>query len=59
MGFIICLIQQQYGLVTLNGSTLVYPVKLELTNFIGIVGTVLVLGYITSFVTVKTTSNKL
>ncbi len=59
IGLGICLAQKQYGLITLNGSSLAYPVKFEFTNLASIIGTVCILGYITSLVTIRFNHNKL
>lgn len=48
LGFIICWIQQRYGLIKLNSETLLmqsYPVTLKLKDFIVVPFTVLLIGY--------------
>lgn len=48
LGFIICWIQQKYGLVKLNSETLLmeaYPVVMKLRDFIIVPATVLIIGY--------------
>ncbi len=48
LGFIICWIQQQYGLVKLQSNSLImdaYPVVLKLRDFIIVPATVLLIGY--------------
>jgi lipoprotein-releasing system permease protein len=48
LGFIICWIQERYGLIKLNSETLLmqsYPVVLKLKDFIIVPFTVLVIGY--------------
>ena len=48
LGFIVCWLQQTYGLVKLNSESLImdsYPVVLKLKDFIIVPGTVLLIGY--------------
>jgi lipoprotein-releasing system permease protein len=48
LGFIICWLQQTYGLVKLNSETLImdsYPVVMKLRDFIIVPSTVLLIGY--------------
>jgi len=48
LGFIICWLQQTYGLVKLNSESLImdsYPVVLKIKDFIIVPGTVLLIGY--------------
>jgi lipoprotein-releasing system permease protein len=48
LGFIICWIQQTYGVIRLNTSTLImesYPVVMKLRDFIIIPATVLLIGF--------------
>ncbi len=48
LGFIICWLQQTYGLVKLNSDTLImnyYPVVMKLRDFIIVPATVLLIGY--------------
>ena len=48
LGFIICWLQQHYGLLKLNSETLMmtsYPVALRLKDFIVVPVTVLLIGY--------------
>ncbi len=48
LGFIICWLQQTYGLVRLNSDTLImdyYPVVMKLRDFIIVPATVLLIGY--------------
>ncbi len=48
LGFIICLVQQRYGLLKLNSETLMmeaYPVVLKLKDFLIVPATVLLIGY--------------
>jgi lipoprotein-releasing system permease protein len=48
LGFIICWLQQHYGLLKLNSETLMmqsYPVVLKLKDFIVVPVTVLLIGY--------------
>jgi len=48
LGFLICWLQQTYGLVKLNSESLMmsaYPVVMKLKDFIVVPGTVLLIGY--------------
>jgi len=48
LGFIVCWLQQTYGLVKLNSTTLImdaYPVMMKLKDFIIVPATVLLIGY--------------
>jgi lipoprotein-releasing system permease protein len=48
LGFIVCWLQQTYGLVKLNSQSLImnsYPVVMKLKDFIVVPGTVLLIGY--------------
>ena len=48
LGFVVCWLQQTYGLVKLQSQTLImnsYPVVLKLIDFIIVPGTVLLIGY--------------
>jgi lipoprotein-releasing system permease protein len=48
MGFIICWLQQKYGLVRLQSESLImdaYPIVMKLKDFIIVPGTVLLIGY--------------
>ena len=48
LGFIICWLQQTYGLVKLNSESLImdsYPVVMKIKDFIIVPGTVLLIGY--------------
>lgn len=48
LGFIICWVQQKYGLVQLHGETLIvksYPVVMKLFDFFIVAGTVLLIGF--------------
>ncbi len=48
LGFLVCWIQQRYGLVKLHSESLImdsYPVVLKLKDFIIVPGTVLLIGY--------------
>ncbi|MFO7851336.1 MAG: FtsX-like permease family protein [Bacteroidota bacterium] len=52
LGFIICWLQQEFGMVKLQGETLImdaYPVTMKLTDFLAVLGTVLVIGYIAAW----------
>jgi len=62
-GLLICLIQQHYGLVKLEGmSTFVidsYPVKVLPADILLILITVMVIGWITAFIPIRAISDKL
>jgi lipoprotein-releasing system permease protein len=48
LGFLICFLQQRFGIVKLQGETLImdsYPVVMKLTDFIIVPGTVLLIGF--------------
>jgi lipoprotein-releasing system permease protein len=48
LGFIVCWLQQTYGLVKLNSQSLImdsYPVVMKIKDFIIVPGTVLLIGY--------------
>ncbi|MCU0455639.1 MAG: FtsX-like permease family protein [Bacteroidales bacterium] len=48
LGFLICWVQQKYGLVQLHGETLIvesYPVVMKLFDFFLVAGTVLLIGF--------------
>ncbi|HCC71531.1 MAG TPA: hypothetical protein DEQ09_10335 [Bacteroidales bacterium] len=48
LGFLVCWLQQQYGLVKLQGETLIldaYPVNMRITDFLAVLATVLLIGY--------------
>jgi lipoprotein-releasing system permease protein len=48
LGFIICFLQQRYGLIKLNSESLIidaYPVTMKLRDFIIVPATVLLIGY--------------
>jgi lipoprotein-releasing system permease protein len=48
LGFIVCWLQQTYGLVKLNSQSLImdsYPVVMKMKDFIIVPGTVLLIGY--------------
>jgi lipoprotein-releasing system permease protein len=48
LGFIVCWLQQTYGLVKLNSQSLImdsYPVVMKIKDFIVVPGTVLLIGY--------------
>ena len=48
-GSLIVLIQQHYPFLFVPGTSLPYPVKFELFNFFTVIGTLFILGTITSF----------
>lgn len=48
LGFIICFIQHQFGIIRLNSDALImdaYPVIMKIKDFILVLGTVLLIGY--------------
>lgn len=52
LGFIVCLLQQQFGFVKLQGETLIidaYPVVMQAADFIAVLVTVLVIGYLAAW----------
>jgi lipoprotein-releasing system permease protein len=61
MGFIICWLQQRYGLIKLNTDSLImeaYPVALKLKDFIIVPGTVLLIGYWAAWYPVRSLTKK-
>ena len=47
-GFLVCWLQQEYGIVKLQGETLIvdsYPVVMKFIDFIVVTGTVLLIGF--------------
>lgn len=61
LGFIICWLQQQYGLVRLQGETLImdaYPVRMKISDFVTVLGTVLAIGYIAAWFPARQMSKK-
>lgn len=61
LGFIICWIQQQFGLIKLQGETLIidaYPVSLKIVDFFAVMGTVLFIGYVAAWYPVRYMSKK-
>ncbi len=52
LGLIICWLQQEFGIVKLQGETLIldaYPVTMRVADFFAIFGTVLFIGYIAAW----------
>ncbi|MBN1387179.1 MAG: ABC transporter permease [Bacteroidales bacterium] len=52
LGLIICWLQQEFGMVKLQGETLIieaYPVAMRVTDFFAVLGTVLFIGYIAAW----------
>jgi len=48
LGFLVCWLQQEFGLVKLQGETLImdaYPVTMRITDFLAVLATVLLIGY--------------
>jgi lipoprotein-releasing system permease protein len=61
LGFIICWLQQRYGLVKLNSQSLImtsYPVVLKIKDFIIVFGTVLLIGYFAAWYPVRFLTKK-
>ncbi|MFP4488123.1 MAG: FtsX-like permease family protein [Bacteroidales bacterium] len=61
LGFIICWLQQHYGLVRLQGETLImdaYPVRMKAVDFVAVLGTVLAIGYIAAWFPARQMSKK-
>ncbi|MDZ7739100.1 MAG: FtsX-like permease family protein [Bacteroidales bacterium] len=61
LGFIICWLQQHYGLVRLQGETLImdaYPVSMKISDFMAVLGTVLAIGYIAAWFPARQMSKK-
>ncbi len=54
LGFVVCLAQQVFGIIQLEGSgsfvVKAYPIHMQLTDFIYIFGTVLVIGFIAALI---------
>ena len=64
LGSIICLIQQYFGLIKIGGSEAnyvlnVYPVEMQLVDFVSVMATVLVLGLLATILPVKRLTNRL
>jgi len=60
-GFIVCYIQQNYGVVKFNSETLMmnaYPVRMSLTDFIIVPATVLLIGFLAAWYPVRYLSRK-
>lgn len=52
LGFLVCLLQQQFGFVKLQGETLIidaYPVVMQAADFVAVLVTVLVIGYLAAW----------
>jgi lipoprotein-releasing system permease protein len=62
LGSIICIIQQQFGLIKIQGGESfvidTYPVSMELTDFLFVFGTVLLIGYLAAWYPVRYISRK-
>jgi lipoprotein-releasing system permease protein len=61
LGFIICWLQERYGLVKLQSQSLImnaYPVVMKLKDFIVVPGTVLLIGYWAAWYPVRYLSKK-
>ena len=61
LGFIVCWLQQTYGLLKLEGNSLImdsYPVVMKLKDFIIVPGTVLLIGYLAAWYPVRYLTKK-
>jgi lipoprotein-releasing system permease protein len=62
LGLLVCFLQIKYGIVRLEGSGSfiidAYPVKILLSDILLVLGTVLVIGFITSWIPVRVISKK-
>ena len=61
LGFLVCWLQQQFGLVRLQGDTLImdaYPVAMNAVDFIAVLATVLLIGYIAAWYPARYMSKK-
>ena len=61
LGFIICWLQQELGIVKLQGETLImdaYPVAMKLKDFFAVLVTVLLIGYIAAWYPARYMSKK-
>jgi lipoprotein-releasing system permease protein len=56
-GVLLCLVQQEFGLVTMGGGdgmvTISYPVALELKDVVTVFATVLVVGFVAVWLPVR------
>lgn len=62
LAIIICVIQQQFGLVKLQGDSFVvsaYPVSMKFTDFVLVFFTVLIIGFIAAWFPAKRASLQL
>ncbi|MGM0667436.1 MAG: FtsX-like permease family protein [Bacteroidota bacterium] len=61
LGFIVCWLQQELGFVKLQGDTLImdaYPVTMKVMDFIAVLATVLIIGYIAAWYPARYMSKK-
>jgi ABC-type lipoprotein release transport system permease subunit len=61
LGFMICLIQQQFGVIRFNSESLIidaYPVVMKLTDFLVSGLTVLIIGYVAAWYPVRYLNRK-
>ena len=61
LGFIVCWLQQTYGIVRLNSTTLIldaYPVLMKIKDFIIVPATVLLIGFWAAWYPVRFLSKK-
>ncbi len=61
IGFILCLIQQEFSIIKLSGDSLLlraYPVEMRLSDFFIVAATVLAIGYWAAWYPVRYLSNK-
>jgi lipoprotein-releasing system permease protein len=61
LGFLICLAQQQFGLIKLQGNFAMdaYPVIMKLGDFVLVIFTVLIIGTILSFIPARKTARSI
>ncbi|MDT8400839.1 MAG: FtsX-like permease family protein [Bacteroidales bacterium] len=61
LGFLVCWLQQEFGFVKLQGDTLIidaYPVAMNPVDFIVVLGTVLLIGYLAAWYPARYMSKK-
>lgn len=61
LGFLVCWLQQEFGFVKLQGDTLImdaYPVAMNPADFIAVLGTVLLIGYLAAWYPARYMSKK-
>jgi len=61
LGFIVCFIQQHYGIIKLSGESLLidtYPVEMRITDFLIVAATVMAIGYWAAWYPVRYLSHR-